>query len=185
MNKEKTMPKVLEVTCQMKIAIYQAERGDALEVMEKRISSLIDNSKSENCEILSIQVNAITSNDNEKEDLKSNDTKDQLYSELNETASKASYIKYSPDKLVRGKFGKIMYGKENMVEYVLLSDRFLNRSNSFDAYFYHLSIQSISSGAFERKTGERSESCKVIEIEDIDEAKAVERYNQFLSVWEE
>lgn len=110
--------------------------------------------------------------------------KAQLYAELNERAPKANYIKYSPDKLVRGQFGKIMYGKENLIEYVLLSDRFLNRAPN-TGYFYRLLVQTISCGEFTRITGERGEGCKVIEMEDIDETKALERYNQFLNVWRE
>ena len=184
MNKEETTPKILNVTCQMKVAIYQAEKGDALEVMEKRIWSLIDNSKSESYKILSIQVDAITSS--EKKDFPSEDfppeNMKKLYAELNKEARKAKYIKYSPDKLARGQFGKIMHGKENLIEYILLSDRQLDRE-PLEGYFYLLSIPTLSCGGFWRETGERSESCKVIEMEDIDEAKALERYNKFLSVW--
>lgn len=182
MNKEKINPILLNVTCQMKVAIYQPEKGNALENMEKRILPLIDNSKSESCNILSIQVDAITTNE-KKEDFPPENMKD-LYAELNKEARKANYIKYSPDKLVRGQFGKFTKGFGNPIEYVLLSDRFLNREDSFPAYFYLLSIQTISCGSFCRETGERGENCKVIEMEDIDEAKALERYNQFLSVWD-
>lgn len=173
---------LLNVTCQMKVAIYQSEKGNALENMEKRILPLIDNSKSESSNILSIQVDAIMSD--EKEDIQSEDIKDHLYAELNEEAMKANYIKYSPDKLVRGRFGKITQGLKNPIEYVLLSDRFLNREDSFPAYFYLLRIQTLSCGSFCKETGERGENCKVIEMEDVDEAKALERYNQFLSVWD-
>lgn len=120
----------------------------------------------------------------EKEAPQSENSKNQLYSELNEGAKKANYIKYSPDKLVRGQFGKIMYGKENIIECVLLSDRFLDRE-PLEGYFYLLKIQTVSCGGFERETGERSESCKVIEMEDIDETTALERYNQFLNAWKE
>lgn len=120
----------------------------------------------------------------EKEDPQSENSKNHLYSELNEGAKKANYIKYSPDKLVRGQFGKIMYGKENIIEYVLLSDRFLDRE-LLEGYFYLLRIQTVSCGGFWRGTGERSESCKVIEMEDIDETTALERYNQFLNAWKE
>ena len=75
-----------------------------------------------------------------KEDLPPDDLKADLYAELNEEAGKADYIPYSPDKLIIGQFGKVMHGKENLVEYVLLSDRFLNRQESFETYFYPLSI---------------------------------------------
>lgn len=61
-------------------------------------------------------------------------------------------------------------GRENLIEYVLLSDRFLNRQESFETYFYPLSIP-ISCGSFHKETGERSEGCKVIEMEVIDEAR--------------
>lgn len=120
----------------------------------------------------------------EKEESQRENSKDQLYSELNEEAPKANYIKYSPDKLVRGQFGKIMHGKENLIEYILLSDRHLDRE-PLEGYFYLLRIPTLSCGGFWRETGERSESCKVIEMEDIDETKALERYNKFLSVWKE
>lgn len=76
-----------------------------------------------------------------------------------------------------------MHGKENLIEYVLLSDRFLNRQESFETYFYPLSIPTISCGSFHKETGERSEGCKVIEMEVIDEARARERYRRFLTVW--
>lgn len=120
----------------------------------------------------------------EKEDPQSENSKNQLYSELNEEAKKTNYIKYSSDKLVRGQFGKIMYGKENIIECVLLSDRFLDRE-PLEGYFYLLKIQTVSCGGFWKETGERSESCKVIEMEDIDETTALERYNQFLNAWKE
>lgn len=117
-----------------------------------------------------------------EEDAQSKEIKDHLYRELNEEAKKATYIKYSPDKLVRGQFGKLSLGPENSIEYVLLSDRFLNRE-FHTGYFYLLKIQTISCGGFFLETGERAAYCKVIEMEDIDEAKALERYNQFLKVW--
>ena len=120
-----------------------------------------------------------------KEELPPDDLKADLYAELNEEAGKADYIPYAPDKLIIGQFGKIMHGKENLIEYVLLSDRFLNREESFETYFYPLSIPTISCGSFHKETGERSEGCKVIEMEVIDEAKARERYKRFLSVWKE
>lgn len=119
----------------------------------------------------------------EKEDFPPENMKE-LYAELNEEARKAKYIKYSPDKLVRGQFGKIMYGKENLVEYVLLSDRHLDRE-PIEGYFYLLITPTLSCGGFWKETGERSESCKVIEMEDIDETTALERYNQFINVWKE
>lgn len=182
MNREETTPKILNVTCQMKVAIYQAEKGDALEVMEKRILSLIDNSKSESCKILSIQVDAITSN--EKKDFPSENMK-KLYAELNEEARKAKYIKYSPDKLVRGQFGKFgKLGSPYPIEYVLLSDRMLDRE-PLEGHAYLLKTPALGCSAFWRETGERNEGYKVLEMEDIDEAKALERYNQFLSVWKE
>ena len=182
MNRKKTTPKVLNVTCQMKVAIYQAEKGDALEVMEQSILSLIDNSKNESSKILSIQVDAITSN--EKEDFPPENMKE-LYAELNKEARKANYIKYSPDKLVRGQFGKFgKLGSTYPIEYVLLSDRFLDRE-PLEGYFYLLSTPTLSSGGFWRETGERDEGYKVLEMEDIDEAKALERYNQFLKAWKE
>ena len=118
-----------------------------------------------------------------KEDLPPDDLKADLYAELNEEAGKADYIPYSPDKLIIGQFGKVMHGKENLIEYVLLSDRFLNRQESFETYFYPLSIPTISCGSFHKETGERSEGCKVIEMEVIDEARARERYRRFLAVW--
>ena len=120
-----------------------------------------------------------------KEDLPPDDLKADLYAELNEEAGKADYIPYSPDKLIIGQFGKVMHGKENLIEYVLLSDRFLNRQESFETYFYPLSIPTISYGSFHKETGERSEGCKVIEMEVIDEARARERYRHFLAVWKE
>lgn len=119
----------------------------------------------------------------EKEDFPPKNMKE-LYAELNEEARKAKYIKYSPDKLVRGQFGKIMYGKENLVECVLLSDRHLDRE-PLEGYFYLLITPTLSCGGFWKETGERSESCKVIEMEDIDETTALERYNQFINVWKE
>lgn len=119
-----------------------------------------------------------------KEDLPPDDLKADLYAELNEEAGKADYIPYSPDKAIIGQFGKVMHGKENLIEYVLLSDRFLNRQESFETYFYPLSIP-ISCGSFHKETGERSEGCKVIEMEVIDEARARERYRRFLAVWKE
>lgn len=120
-----------------------------------------------------------------KEDLPPDDLKADLYAELNEEAGKADYIPYSPDKLIIGQFGKVMHGgRENLIEYVLLSDRFLNRQESFETYFYPLSIP-ISCGSFHKETGERSEGCKVIEMEVIDEARARERYRRFLAVWKE
>lgn len=120
-----------------------------------------------------------------KEDLPPADLKADLYAELNKEARKADYIPYSPDKLIIGQFGKVMHGKENLIEYVLLSDRFLNRQESFETYFYLLSIPTISCGSFHKETGERSEGCKVIEMEVIDEARARERYRRFLAVWKE
>ena len=120
-----------------------------------------------------------------KEDLPPDDLKADLYAELNEEAGKADYIPYSPDKLIIGQFGKVMHGKENLIEYVLLSDRFLNRQESFETYFSPLSIPTISYGSFHKETGERSEGCKVIEMEVIDEARARERYRHFLAVWKE
>lgn len=120
-----------------------------------------------------------------KEYLPPDDLKADLYAELNEEAGKADYIPYSPDKLIIGQFGKVMHGKENLIEYVLLSDRFLNRQESFETYFYPLSIPTISYGSFHKETGERSEGCKVIEMEVIDEARARERYRHFLAVWKE
>lgn len=120
-----------------------------------------------------------------KEDLPPDDLKADLYAELNEEAGKADYIPYSPDKLIIGQFGKVMHGKENLIEYVLLSDRFLNRQESFETYFYPLSIPTISCGSFHKETGERSEGCKVIEMEVIDEVRARERYRRFLAVWKE
>ena len=120
-----------------------------------------------------------------KEDLPPDDLKADLYAELNEEAGKADYIPYFPDKLIIGQFGKVMHGKENLIEYVLLSDRFLNRQESFETYFYPLSIPTISYGSFHKETGERSEGCKVIEMEVIDEARARERYRHFLAVWKE
>lgn len=123
-------------------------------------------------------VNAI--NDNV---IQSDDTKDRLYAELNEEARKAKYIKYSPDKLVRGQFGRFgKLGSAYPIEYVLLSDRFLDRE-PLEGYFYLLNIKTLSCGGFWKETGERNEGYKVLEMEDIDEAKALERYNQFLSVW--
>ena len=59
-----------------------------------------------------------------------------------------------------------------------------NRQESFETYFYPLSIP-ISCGSFHKETGERSEGCKVIEMEVIDEARARERYRRFLAVWKE
>ncbi|MCS2888265.1 hypothetical protein NXV14_14560 [Bacteroides fragilis] len=107
-----------------------------------------------------------------KEELPPDDLKADLYAELNKEAGKADYIPYSPDKLVIGQFGKVMHGsRENLIEYVLLSDRFLNRQESFETYFYPLSIPTISCGSFHKETGERSEGCKVIEMEVIDEAR--------------
>ena len=120
----------------------------------------------------------------EKEESQRENSKDQLYSELNEEAPKANYIKYSPDKLVRGQFGRLTQGQERLIEYVLLSDRFLDRE-PLSGYFYLLKIPTISCGSFSKETGERGENCKIIEMEDIDETKALERYNKFLSVWKE
>lgn len=185
MNREEIIPKVLNVTCQMKVAIYQAEKGDALEVMEKSILSLIDNSKSESSKVLSIQVDAITFD--EKKDFPSEDfppeNMKKLYAELNEEARKAKYVKYSPDKLVRGQFGKFgKLGSPYPIEYVLLSDRMLN-GEPLEGHAYLLKTPALSCSAFWRETGERNESYKVLEMEDIDEAKALERYNKFLSVW--
>lgn len=108
----------------------------------------------------------------------------ELYSKLNEDSVKVNYTEYTPDKLVRGKFGKIMYGENNTIEHVLLSDRFLARDLLL-GYFYILSKETISCGGFDIRTGERHESCKVIEIEDISEDEAIKRYNQFLEVWKE
>ena len=104
-----------------------------------------------------------------KEDLPPDDLKADLYAELNEEAGKADYIPYSPDKLIIGQFGKVMHG---------------GRENLFETYFYPLSIP-ISCGSFHKETGERSEGCKVIEMEVIDEARARERYRRFLAVWKE
>lgn len=120
----------------------------------------------------------------EKEESQRENSKDQLYSELNEEAPKANYIKYSPDKLVRGKFGRLTQGQGRLIEYVLLSDRFLDRE-PLSGYFYLLKIPTISCGSFSKETGERGENCKIIEMEDIDETKALERYNKFLGVWKE
>ena len=120
-----------------------------------------------------------------KEDLPPDDLKADLYAELNKEARKADYIPYSPDKLIIGQCGKVMHGKENLIEYVLLSDRFLNRQETFETYFYLLSIPTISCGSSHKETGERSEGCKVIEMEVIDEARARERYRRFLAVWKE
>lgn len=50
-----------------------------------------------------------------KEDLPPDDLKADLYAELNEEAGKADYIPYSPDKLIIGQFGKVMHGKENLL----------------------------------------------------------------------
>lgn len=120
----------------------------------------------------------------EKEESQRENSKDQLYSELNEEAPKANYIKYSPDKLIRGQFGRLTQGQEDPIEYVLLSDRFLDRE-PLSGYFYLLKIPTISCGSFCKETGERGENCKIIEMEDIDETKALERYYKFLSVWKE
>lgn len=119
----------------------------------------------------------------EKEESQRENSKDQLYSELNEEAPKANYIKYSPDKLVRGQFGKFgKLGSTHPIEYVLLSDRYLDKE-PLEGYFYLLSTPTLSCGGFWRETGERQEGYKVLEMEDIDETKALERYNKFLSVW--
>lgn len=117
----------------------------------------------------------------EKEDFPPENMKE-LYAELNEEARKAKYIEYSPDKLVRGQFGKL--GSARPIEYVLLSDRHLDRE-PLEGYFYLLKKPTVSCGGFWRETGERNEGCKVLEMEDIDETTALERYNQFLSVWKE
>lgn len=123
-----------------------------------------------------------TTGENEDEDFPSEKMKD-LYIELNEEARKAKYIKYSPDKLVRGQFGKFgKLGSPYPTEYVLLSDRMLDRE-PFEGYAYLLKRPTISCGGFWRETGERNDNYKVLEMEDIDEAKALERYNKFLSVW--
>lgn len=120
----------------------------------------------------------------EKEDFPPENMKE-LYAELNEEARKAKYIKYSPDKLVRGQFGKFgKLGSAYPIEYVLLSDRMLDRE-PLEGYAYLLKETALSCSAFWRETGERNESYKVLEMEDIDEAKALERYNKFLSVWKE
>ena len=50
-----------------------------------------------------------------------------------------------------------MHGKENLVEYVLLSDRFLNRQESFETYFYPLSIPTISYGSFHKEKPEKGQ----------------------------
>lgn len=185
MKKKEIISRVLNVTCKMKVAIYQAEKGDALEVMEKKILSFIDNSKNESCSVLSLQVDEIMSDVQEDiEDFPSENMKE-LYAELNEDAIKAKYIKYSPDKLVRGQFGKFgKLGSTRPIEYVLLSDRFLDKE-PLEGYFYLLSEPTLCCGGFWRETGERQDGYKVLEIEDIDEAKALERYDQFLSVWKE
>lgn len=120
----------------------------------------------------------------EKEESQRENSKDQLYSELNEEAPKANYIKYSPDKLVRGQFGRLTQGQGRLIEYVLLSDRFLDRE-PVEGYFYLLNTPTLSCGGFWRETGERQEGYKVIEMEDIDEVKALKRYKKFLSVWKE
>lgn len=87
----------------------------------------------------------------------------EFYNKLREDSTKVNYTKYTPDKLVRGKFGKIMCGENNTIEYVLLSDRFLGRDILL-VYFCILCIETISCGGFDIRTGERHESCKVIEI---------------------
>lgn len=74
--------------------------------------------------------------------------------------------------------------ENNTIEYVLLSDRFLGRDILL-GYFYILCIETIFCGGFNIRTGERHESCKVIEIEEISEDEAIKRYNQFLEVWKE
>lgn len=109
----------------------------------------------------------------------------EVYHRLNKEVGKARFIPYSPERLVRGKFGKVLYGKRNEIIYVLLSDTFLERETKL-GYFYSLSAPTIGCGMFDLDTGIRHETCRVIEIEDIiDESKVAERYNYFLKVWRE
>ncbi len=109
----------------------------------------------------------------------------EVYSRLNEEVAKARFIPYSPDKLAKGKFGKVLYGTMNEIIYVLLSDTFLERK-VIQGYFYPLNAPTIGCGMFDLHTGIRHETCRVIEIEDImDESKVAERYSYFLRVWRE
>ncbi|MDR1502744.1 MAG: hypothetical protein LBT43_09845 [Prevotella sp.] len=105
-----------------------------------------------------------------------------FYRILKEKATEIEYIEYSSENLKRGKLGKILV--RNTIEYVLLSDRFLDREpdNSF-GYFYRLNNESISNGGFVIESGERSDTCKVIVIEkNIDDKDALLRYNKFLEM---
>jgi hypothetical protein len=105
-----------------------------------------------------------------------------FYRILKEKATEIEYIEYSSENLKRGKLGKILV--RNTIEYVLLSDRFLDRepNNSF-GYFYRLNHESISNGGFVIESGERSDTCKVIAIEkNIDDKDALRRYNKFLEM---
>lgn len=109
----------------------------------------------------------------------------EVYHRLNEEVGNVRFIPYSPERLVKGKLGKVLYGKRNEIVYVLLSDTFLDRE-VIQGYFYPLSAPTIGCGMFDLDTGIRHETCRVIEIEDtMDESKVAERYNYFLRVWRE
>ena len=109
----------------------------------------------------------------------------EVYSRLNEEVENARFIPYSPERLVKGKFGKVLYGKRNEIIYVLLSNTLLDRE-AIQGYFYPLSAPTIGCGMFDIDTGIRHETCRVIEIEDtMDESKVAERYTYFLRVWRE
>ena len=109
----------------------------------------------------------------------------EVYHRLNEELGNVRFIPYSPERLVKGKFGKVLYGKRNEIVYVLLSDTFLDWE-VIQGYFYPLSAPTIGCGMFDIDTGIRHETCRVIEIEDtMDESKVAERYNYFLRVWRE
>lgn len=111
--------------------------------------------------------------------------RDEMYNRLNKEVEAVRFIPYTPMKLKKGKFGKVLYGSRKEIVYVLLSDTFLDRRTR-QGYFYPLSAQTIGCGSFDIDTGVRHETCKVIEIEDIiDVSIPIERYNNFLSVWKE
>lgn len=106
------------------------------------------------------------------ENRKDNDIWEQLLA----NAAGAKYSDYSPEKLVNGKFGKIEYVVDNIIktEYVLL----VNRSDLGSGYFYMLQSKSVACGSFDLLTGKRSESCRVIKIEDnISEIRSLDRYH--------
>lgn len=99
---------------------------------------------------------------------------------LEEEAQNRNYVSYSPNFLVRGKYGKILI-EDKDTEYVLLSDRFLDEIKS-EGHFYRLNKQSIENGQFNIQTGVQSEDCRIIEIETgISDKEAINRYENFLN----